>query len=144
MNELHRLPEARQVGALRLPDVLALVEKPPTGGPKQPREEPPGGGLAAAALPDEAHRLAGLERERDRVDGGDRAVRRVECAADTVEPDEGGNASFSATGMSASDPSTSATCCHRMHAASCCGVSTSRSGGSASRQASIAYGQRGA
>ena len=119
MNELHSLAEACQVGALRLPDVLALVEKPATGGPKQPREEPPGGGLAAATFPDEAHRLAGLERERDRVDGGDRAVRCVERPADAVELDERSHASFSATGISAFEPSTSATCCHRMHAASC-------------------------
>src|SRR5256885_7955096 len=144
MNQLHRAPETREVGALRLPDVLPLVEKPAAGGPEQPRQEPAGGGLAAAALTDEADRLAGIERERHRVHGGDRAIGSLERAADAVELDERGQASFSATGISAFEPSTSATCCQRMHAASCCGVSTPRSGGSASRHPSIAYGQRGA
>src|SRR5438876_11854724 len=62
MDELHSLAEACQVSAFRLPDVLALVEKPATGGPKQPREEPSGRGLAAATLPDGARRLPGVER----------------------------------------------------------------------------------
>src|SRR2546428_4922628 len=144
MDELHRAPEALKVGALRLPDVFALVEKPAAGGPEESREEPSRGGLAAAAFPDQAHRFTGVERERDRVDGRDRAARCVERAAHAVELDQGGHASFSATGISAFEPSTSATCCQRMHAASCRGVSTGRSGGSASRHASIAYGQRGA
>src|SRR5438132_6986583 len=144
MNQLHRAPETREVRAPRLPDVLPLVKQSAAGRPKQPGEEAAGCGLAAAALPDEADRFAGIERERDRVHSGDRAVGSLERAANAVELDESGHASFSATGISAFEPITSATCCQRMHAASCCGVSTARSGGSASRHASIAYGQRGA
>src|SRR5439155_12140257 len=139
-----RAAESRQVSALRPPHVLALVEETTACRPKESGEKASRGGLAAAAPPDEAHRLARVERERDRVDGRDRPAGCMERAAHPIELDERRHASFSATGISASDPSTSATCCQRMHAASCCGVSTGRSGGSASRHASIAYGQRAA
>ena len=144
MDKLHRTPEAGEIGALRLPHVFALVEESPACRADEAREQPAGGRLAAAAFANEAHRFPGLERERDLVDGGDRPSGRVERPADAVELDERGQASFSATGSGAFEPMTSATCCHRMQAASCSGVSTLRRGGSASRHASMAYGQRGA
>src|SRR5204862_7533048 len=106
VHELDRAAESRQVSALRPPHVLALVEETTACRPKESGEQSPRGGLAAAALPDEAHRLARVERERDRVDGRDRPAGCMERAAHPIELDERRHASFSATGISASGPST--------------------------------------
>ena len=117
MYELDRATETREIGALREPDVLAFVQEPAARRAEETGQESSGRGLPAAALTDQTHRLAPAERERYRVDGRDGAGRRRERSADVVELDQCGHASFSATGTSAFEPSTSATCFQRMQAA---------------------------
>ncbi len=117
MDELDRAAKTREVRALRQPDVLPFVEETTAGWTEEAGQQPARGRLAAAALADQTHRLALPERERHRIDGRDDARRRRECSTDVVELDERCHASFSATGTSAFEPSTSATCFQRMHAA---------------------------
>src|SRR5262245_37878948 len=105
MHELHGLAEALERLALRRPYVTALVPQRAARRPEQTREETAGRGLPAAALADDAHDLARTERERHRVDGGDRAERRCERARDLVELDQRTHASFSTTGRSLSPTS---------------------------------------
>ena len=56
-------------------DVLAVEDDAPARGLDGAQDEPPGGRLAAAALPDEAERLPGLDGEADAVDGAHDAPR---------------------------------------------------------------------
>src|SRR3954466_7135398 len=143
MHELDGLAESAKVVALLSPDVGALEEERSTRGTDQTGEESAGRGLAAATLAHDAEDLGGVERERDAVHGRHLAEWRAERTRDVVELDELAHASFTATGRSAL-PTAAATSCHLMQAASCTGVSTGMSGGTAARHASIAKGQRGA
>src|SRR5256885_4895793 len=153
VDELDGAAERGEVVALLLPDVLPFIEQPSARRAEDAREHPAGGGLAAAALADDAERLAGSDRERDAVDRGDRSTGDLERAAHVVELDEGrapdgrvddahAVAIFSATATSAV-PTCSATVFQRMQRASWSGVSTGKSSGSRSAQAAIASGQRG-
>src|SRR5213593_183020 len=117
MYELDRATETREIGALREPDVLAFVQEAAACRAEETGQQPSRRRLSAAALPHKTHRFTLAERERYRVDGRDGAGRRRERSADVVELDQCGHASFSATGTSAFEPSTSATCLQRMQAA---------------------------
>src|SRR5439155_4731380 len=70
---LHRAPVGLQASAVERLEVLPLEAHDPAGRLLQEQHHLRGRGLTAARLADEPERLAGVDRERDVVDGADRA-----------------------------------------------------------------------
>src|SRR5262249_38088295 len=88
VHELHRTAERGEALPPLLPYVRVLAQQTAAGRPQQAREQPARRRLPAPALADEAHRLAGRERERNPVDRGDVSAWRRERAAHGFELDE--------------------------------------------------------